>query len=104
MYDLVIKSARLIDPANNHDQISDIAIENGRVAAIESSIATENAQSIQDASGLIAVPGLIDLHTHVYWAGTSIGVEPTAYARQAGTTIGSQNGLLTPNPSHGQLM
>lgn len=86
MYDLVIKSARLIDPANDHDQISDIAIENGRVAAIESSIATENAQSIQDASGLIAVPGLIDLHTHVYWAGTSIGVEPTAYARQAGTT------------------
>ena len=40
----------------------------------------------KDVSGLIVCPGLIDLHTHVYWGGTSMGVDPDDYARQAGTT------------------
>src|SRR5580704_18334741 len=37
-------------------------------------------------SGLIVVPGLIDLHTHVYWGGTSLGVDPDAYAKSSGLT------------------
>jgi imidazolonepropionase-like amidohydrolase len=37
-------------------------------------------------SGLIVVPGLIDPHTHVYWGGTSLGVDPGAYAKASGLT------------------
>jgi dihydroorotase len=35
---------------------------------------------------LIVVPGLIDLHTHVYWGGASLGVDPDAYAKPCGIT------------------
>ena len=37
-------------------------------------------------AGKIVVPGLIDLHTHVYWGGTSLGVDPDAYAKPSGVT------------------
>ena len=41
---------------------------------------------VVDASGRLVVPGLIDLHTHVYWGGTSLGVDADALARRSGTT------------------
>ena len=36
--------------------------------------------------GLLVVPGLINLHTHVYWGGTSLGVDAAEVARRSGTT------------------
>ena len=36
--------------------------------------------------GLLVVPGLIDLHTHVYWGGISLGVDAAEVARRSGTT------------------
>jgi dihydroorotase len=44
------------------------------------------ATQSRDVTGKIVTPGLIDLHTHVYWGGTSIGVDPDAYAKRAGCT------------------
>ena len=47
----------------------------------------EGAETV-DATGAIVTPGLIDLHTHVYWGGTSLGVDPDAYAlKSASTTL-----------------
>ncbi len=40
----------------------------------------------RDVAGRVVVPGLIDLHTHVYWGGTSLGVDPDAYAKWSGVT------------------
>src|SRR5271170_3865163 len=39
------------------------------------------------AAWLIGTPGLIDLHTHVYWGGTSLGVDPLILARRGCTTL-----------------
>jgi dihydroorotase len=39
-----------------------------------------------DASGDIVVPGLIDMHAHVYWGGTALGIDGDALARRSGTT------------------
>ena len=39
-----------------------------------------------DVRRLLVVPGLIDLHTHVYWGGTSLGVDAAEVARRSGTT------------------
>ena len=44
------------------------------------------AEKVYDISDNIITPGLIDLHTHIYWGGTSIGIDPTDYARRCGTT------------------
>jgi dihydroorotase len=62
-YDLVIKGGRLIDPARKIDAVLDVAIANGRIAAIGRNISAAGAQSL-DASGKIVSPGLIDIHTH----------------------------------------
>ncbi|MEE3289011.1 MAG: hypothetical protein VX249_12470, partial [Pseudomonadota bacterium] len=67
MYDLLLKNARLLDPGSGHDATGDIAFAEGRVAALAQSIAESEAAEIRDVAGLIVTPGLIDLHTHVYW-------------------------------------
>jgi dihydroorotase len=85
MLDLILKGGRLIDPANSRDEITDIGFGDGRVAAVGSGLPLRGTETI-DARGLIVVPGLIDLHTHVYWGGTSLGVDAAEVARRSGTT------------------
>ena len=62
-YDLVIKGGRVIDPSLRLDATRDIGVAQGRIAAVEPSIAAEAATTI-DARGKLVVPGLIDIHTH----------------------------------------
>lgn len=62
--DLVIRGARLVDPAAGVDGRRDIAVAGGRVAAVGPSIDPGPAQVI-DAGGLHAFPGLIDVHVHL---------------------------------------
>lgn len=62
-YDLIIKGGRVIDPSVRLDAIRDVAISDGRIAAVEASIVVEAASTI-DARGKIVVPGLIDIHSH----------------------------------------
>ncbi len=84
MFDLVLKGGRVIDPAQGIDAVCDVAFKDGRVAAVGPNLG--EAADTRDVTGKIVTPGLIDLHTHVYWGGTSIGVDPDAYARRAGCT------------------
>ncbi|VAW55560.1 Dihydroorotase [hydrothermal vent metagenome] len=62
MSNLLIKNVRLIDPANNLDQSSDIHIINGKIAAIESAGSISSTENIPqlDASNLTAIPGIVD--------------------------------------------
>jgi dihydroorotase len=62
-YDLVIRGGRVIDPSVRLDAIRDVAISNGRIAAVEPNIAADAADTI-DARGKLVAPGLIDIHTH----------------------------------------
>jgi dihydroorotase len=62
-YDLIVKGGRVIDPSRKLDAVRDVAIADGRIAAIEASIAADAAETI-DARGKLVVPGLIDIHTH----------------------------------------
>jgi dihydroorotase len=84
MYDLMLKGGRVVDPAQGLDAVCDVAFRDGRVAAVGPNLGP--AATTRDMSGKIVAPGLIDLHTHVYWGGTSIGVDPDAYAKRAGCT------------------
>ena len=62
-YDLIIRGGRVIDPSVRLDAIRDVAISEGRIAAIEAKIAGDAADTI-DARGKLVVPGLLDIHTH----------------------------------------
>jgi dihydroorotase len=83
MNDLVLKGGRLIDPSQSLDKISDIAFVDGKVAEIGHGLA---GKDVRDVTGKIVTPGLIDLHTHVYWGGTSLGVAAELLARSGGVT------------------
>jgi dihydroorotase len=85
LYDLILRGGRIIDPANGADLVADIAFLGGRVAAVGAGI-DGPARVTQDVSGCIVAPGLIDLHTHVYWGATSISVPPEIAARDSGVT------------------
>ncbi len=61
---LFIRGARLIDPSQNMDMMGDLLLEEGKIAAISPSLPPMDAQVI-DASGLVAAPGLVDMHVHL---------------------------------------
>jgi len=86
MADLILKGGRVFDPGKGLDIVADVAFSAGRVTAIQPSIASERGATTIDVAGKIVVPGLIDLHAHVYWGGTSMGVEAEPVMRRSGTT------------------
>ena len=86
MFDLVLAGGRVIDPANAVDGVMDIAFQDGKVAAVGQGLAAKPAADVRRVEGLVVSPGLIDLHTHVYWGGTSIGIDAVELGRSSGTT------------------
>lgn len=65
---LILKNGRVVDPASGIDEIMDILIEDGRIREIGKNIPGGKQKSpaeIVDIQGLTAVPGLIDMHTHL---------------------------------------
>jgi len=66
-YDLLLKGGRVIDPANGVNGERDVAIADGRIAAVEPQIGASQARQVFDVSGLYVTPGLVDLHTHLFW-------------------------------------
>ena len=82
--DLVLRGGRVIDPSQGIDSIMDVGFQAGRVAEIGQHL---SGADVRDVAGEIVTPGLIDLHTHVYWGGTSLGVDPSRLARGGCTTL-----------------
>jgi len=86
LHDLLLKGGHVIDPANAIDSTMDIAFADGKISALEPRIDPGTATDTLDVSGKLVTPGLIDLHTHIYHGGTSLGIEPTDYAANTGAT------------------
>lgn len=73
-YDLLIKGGHVIDARNGIDAVRDVAIKDGRIAAVASNIPEAQATKTVDVAGLYVTPGLVDIHVHGYTG------EKTAYA------------------------
>ena len=92
-YSILIKGGHVIDAKNNINELMDVAIQKGKIAAVAKNIDPELAAQIVDAKGMYVTPGLIDLHTHVF-AGTDdrglsggfSALAPDAYTFRAGVT------------------
>jgi dihydroorotase len=92
-YDLLLKGGRLIDPKNSIDALRDVAVKDGKIAAVAENIPAQAARRIIDAAGLLVTPGLVDIHVHLFhttgvadaWAGDN-SVRPDDFSFRTGVT------------------
>jgi dihydroorotase len=68
-YNIIIKGGHVIDPKNNINSVMDVAIADGKIARIATTIDAALSTHIVNAKGMYVTPGLIDIHGHVF-AGT----------------------------------
>jgi dihydroorotase len=95
-YDLILKGGRVIDPSQNLDGIADVAFAGGKVAAVGTNLVAGAGTEVRSVKGYIVSPGLIDLHTHVYWGGTSLGIDAEEFCRTSGVTTAIDTGSAGP--------
>lgn len=111
-YNLVIKGGHLIDPKNQIDGITDVAILEGRIAMVAKNIDEKEGRQVIRAEGLYITPGIIDMHVHVYY-GTKMdqglmngpnSVQPDAFSFRSGVTtmvdVGSSGWRSFPDFKH----
>ena len=83
-FDLVIKGGEVLDPSQGLRGKLDIGMRYGRIEALEADIPAARANRVMNAAGRIVVPGLIDLHAHVFTSG--IGIPADELVLYQGTT------------------
>jgi dihydroorotase len=82
-YSLVLRGGHVIDPSQNLDRITDIAIQEGKIAKVGDTL--EPGVVEEDLRGKYVCPGLIDLHGH-WWEGSSFGIDPDICLNHGVTT------------------
>ena len=92
-YDFLLKGGHVLDARNNIDAVRDVAIKDGKIAAVAENIPAARALETVDVTGLYVTPGLIDLHAHVYRPTVGQGfradnsmVFPDGFSFRAGVT------------------
>ena len=68
-YDLLLQGGRVVDAKNNISAARDVAIRDGKIAAVADHIEPMQAFKVVIVRGLYVTPGLVDIHVHIY-AGT----------------------------------
>src|SRR6202035_540285 len=61
----MLKGARVVDPANGRDGVFDLLIDGDRIARVGRDLPADGATIVELPSGLVVVPGLIDMHVHL---------------------------------------
>lgn len=64
-YDLLIKQGHVVDPVNMVDQVMDVGIKDGKIAAVASDLELSDAENTLWSEGLLVMPGIVDSHAHV---------------------------------------
>jgi dihydroorotase len=78
-YDLLLTGGHVVDPANQINELRDVAIQNGKIAAVEKSIPAAKARKVVRVGGFYVTPGFIDIHVHVGHGGAGLNwFEPNA--------------------------
>ena len=85
-FDCLIAGGTVLDPGAGLNARLDVGISGGRVAAIGANLPAEGVATIIDAAGCYVTPGLIDLHSHVYWGVSEYGVDADEVVLPGGVT------------------
>src|SRR5579864_5969028 len=83
-FDIVLRGGRVIDPASGLDERQDVAVSGDHIAAVRPNIPAAEARRMLNVSGFYVIPGLVDLHAHVF--GYEGSLIPDQTALQACTT------------------
>src|SRR3954468_9276456 len=65
-YDTILAGGRVIDPASGVDGVNDVAVRDGRIAAVAPALPRNGAREVIDVAGRLVLSGLNDTHAHVY--------------------------------------
>ena len=95
-YDLILQDGHVLDPSQKLDGVTDVAFSGGKVARIGPNLKADSDCDVRKVSGAIVSPGLIDLHTHVYWGGTWLGIDAEDFCRRSGVTTAVDTGSAGP--------
>jgi dihydroorotase len=85
-FDLLIKGGEVLDPGRMPRGKRDVGIRFGLVEAVEADIAVARANRVLEVPGKLVVPGLIDLHAHVFPYGSPAGIPADELVPYHGTT------------------
>ena len=94
--DLLLTGGTVLNPGSGLRQESDVAIMDGRVAAIQPKLPRENAKKILDVRGCYVTPGLIDFHVHSYWGVNPYGFNADSLCLASGVTTAIDAGSSGP--------
>jgi dihydroorotase len=94
--DLILRGGHVIDPSQAIDGIMDVGFRDGKSAGVGKNLKAGPDTEIRDVSGHYVTPGLVDMHTHVYWGGTSLGIDPDGFCRSSGVTTSVDTGSAGP--------
>ena len=84
--DLLIRNGRVIDARNGIDGVMDVAVSGGKIARVAAKIEPAPGQRVVEANGLYVVPGLIDIHSHVFY-----GTDEDAYLSSGFSAVPPDN-------------
>lgn len=97
---MLIQGGTVLDPAQTLHAVRDVALAGARVAAVGDRITPGPGEEVVDARGLLVLPGLIDLHVHVFYGASHYGIAPDSHCLATGTTTvvdaGSAGALTFP--------
>lgn len=65
-YDLILKGGHVIDPASGLSAVADVAVKDKKIALVAADIAADEGKKVIDVSDCIVIPGLVDMHCHLY--------------------------------------
>lgn len=97
-YDLLLRRGHVVDPKNDRDKVMDIAVKDGKIAAVGSKIDPSRAKRTIDIKGKYLAPGFIDMHTHLFrgeqdaYADGVLGLPPDGFTFRAGVTTALDTG------------
>ena len=86
--DLLIRGGRVIDPAHGLDGPSDVAIADGKIAAVGQDLPAASAERVIDVPGFVVTPGIVDMHCHVFatHSRSTLGLPPEVSTLAGGVT------------------